>query len=539
MRSAVLYARVSSKDQEREGFSIPAQLKFNREYAQKNGLQIDREFVDIETAKKAGRKQFGEMVRYLEDTPRCRVVIAEKTDRLYRNLRDCLTLEDLDIEIHLPKEAQVISKDARSQTKLMHGFHILMARNYIENLREEVEKGMREKAEQGIYPSRPPIGYRNNKAEHTIEVDPGKAPLARRMFELYATGNYSLLQVRGTLFAEFGQRLAKGYLDRLLKNPFYVGSFIWHGKLYKGSHASLVDREQFDRVQIVFQGRNKPKYRKHAFAFQGLLTCAYDQCAVTAEIKKQKYTYYRCTGFRGPCGLPYMREELLGARLAKIVEDISIPGSVLAQLEKSLVDDKGRQEAIQSEQRNRLRDRLNALRSRLDQSYIDKLDGKITDDFWARKSEEWRTEEQRICGELVSLEQPKPDKLLDGVRILELAHKAHFLYLKQTPEEQAKLLRIVVSNCSIDAVNVYPTYRKPFDLIFARTQNEGWRARRDSNSRPSGSKTGARRLRDLLSLADFSCFWLRLLQSASWCPLKFSVPRGDCSYEIDYIQSAS
>src|SRR5271163_1949706 len=186
---AVIYARVSSKEQEQEGFSIPAQLKLLREYAQKNGFHIVQEFVDIETAKKAGRKQFDEMVRYLRKNPTCRVVIAEKTDRLYRNLRDCLTLEDLNIEIHLPKEGQVISKDARSQTKLMHGFHILMARNYIENLKEEVEKGMREKAEQGIYPSRPPIGYKNNKAEHTIEVDIGKAPLARRMFQLYATGN--------------------------------------------------------------------------------------------------------------------------------------------------------------------------------------------------------------------------------------------------------------------------------------------------------------------------------------------------------------
>src|ERR1700730_7710628 len=103
MKAAVIYARVSSKDQEREGFSIPAQLKFNREYASKNGFQIVREFVEIETAKKAGRKQFGEMVHYLEKNRNCRVVIAEKTDRLYRNLRDPLTREDLDIEINIPK----------------------------------------------------------------------------------------------------------------------------------------------------------------------------------------------------------------------------------------------------------------------------------------------------------------------------------------------------------------------------------------------------------------------------------------------------
>jgi DNA invertase Pin-like site-specific DNA recombinase len=117
-------------------------------------FQIIRDFVDVETAKTAGRKQFGEMVQFLQKNQHCRIVIAEKTDRLYRNLRDYLTLEDMDIEIHLPKEGQIISNDAKSQAKLIHGFHVVMARNYIDNLREEVKKGMREKAEQGIYPSR-------------------------------------------------------------------------------------------------------------------------------------------------------------------------------------------------------------------------------------------------------------------------------------------------------------------------------------------------------------------------------------------------
>jgi site-specific DNA recombinase len=134
MKQAVIYARVSSKDQEREGYSIPAQLKLLREW----------------------------------------VAIVEKTDRLYRNFRDCVTLEDLEVEIHLPKEGQVIGKDSKSQAKLVHGIQVVIARNYIENLREEVRKGMREKAEQGIYPSRPPLGYRNNKLEHTIELIPRK-----------------------------------------------------------------------------------------------------------------------------------------------------------------------------------------------------------------------------------------------------------------------------------------------------------------------------------------------------------------------------
>jgi hypothetical protein len=86
------------------------------------------------------------------------------------------------------------------------------------------------------------------------------------------------------------------------------------------------------------------------------------------------------------------------------------------------------------------------------------------------------------------LEQSSPDRMVEGVKILELANKAHFLYLRQPASEKARLLRIVLSNCTVDATSIYPTYRKPFDLIFARAKNEEWRARRDSNSRPSGSK---------------------------------------------------
>ena len=64
MKPAVLYARVSSKDQEREGYSIPAQLKLLREYARTHDLEIVQEFVDVETAKCTGRKQFGWCVSF-------------------------------------------------------------------------------------------------------------------------------------------------------------------------------------------------------------------------------------------------------------------------------------------------------------------------------------------------------------------------------------------------------------------------------------------------------------------------------------------
>ena len=79
---AVIYARVSSKDQEREGYSIPAQLKLLREYAQKNDFAIQQEFVDVETAKMAGRKSFGEMVDFSKSRP-CAESLSRKKQTVY------------------------------------------------------------------------------------------------------------------------------------------------------------------------------------------------------------------------------------------------------------------------------------------------------------------------------------------------------------------------------------------------------------------------------------------------------------------------
>ena len=138
----------TSKDQEKEGFSIPAQLRLLRDYATNKGFVIAQEFTDVETAKASGRTNFGEMLAYLKKYQgRCRTILVEKTDRLYRNLKDWVTLDEIDLEIHLVKENVVISPDSRSSEKFMHGIKVLMARNYSQNLGEETVKGMTEKAD--------------------------------------------------------------------------------------------------------------------------------------------------------------------------------------------------------------------------------------------------------------------------------------------------------------------------------------------------------------------------------------------------------
>ncbi len=134
---------------------------------------------------------------------------------------------------------------------------------------------------------------------------------------------------------------------------------------------------------------------------------------------------------------------------------------------------------------------LEAVRRRMDQAYTDKFDGKISEELWQRKMIEWQADEQRIETAIAGLKESGSERLLNVKRILELANKAYFLYLTRKPTEQAELLRKVLLNCSIDAVSVTPTYRKPFDMIFQRAKNKEWSGRPDLNWRPLAPQASA------------------------------------------------
>jgi site-specific DNA recombinase len=233
----------------------------------------------------------------------------------------------------------------------------------------------------------------------------------KKIFELYASSQHSLSTLRKTILRETGVRISRAYLENILKNPFYIGRFIWQGIEYKGTHEPLVSPELFQRVQNTFAGRNKPKYRKHNFAFAGLLTCAHDGCTVTTELQKGKYVYYRCSHGRGKCELPYMREQDVSDRLSELLKQIYVPETIAHTIVDSLQGDLNSSEQKRQEQIVALRQRLAALRTRMNQLYEDKLDGKIIEDFWARKQAEYSDQERSLETALSSLNRPiTPDR---------------------------------------------------------------------------------------------------------------------------------
>ena len=123
MKTAVIYARVSTGKQEKEGFSIPAQIKFLKEYAQKNSFKGVEMFVEAETAKKAGRKQFSNMLEYISKH-RVNALLVEKTDRIYRNFKDYVLLDEF-------KDLEMIFADYERVATLPKGEDVVDLNKYL------------------------------------------------------------------------------------------------------------------------------------------------------------------------------------------------------------------------------------------------------------------------------------------------------------------------------------------------------------------------------------------------------------------------
>jgi len=487
IRKAVVYARVSSKEQEKEGFSIPAQFKLLKDYAAAQGFAIAKEYVDVETAKQTGRAAFGEMIARLKAQPSIRILLVEKTDRLYRNLKDWMTVDDLEVEIHFVKEGVVLSRGSRSSEKFMHGIKVLMAKNYIDNLSEEARKGMQEKAEQGIWPTKCPLGYRNvsgSDGKKIIAADPAIAPLIAKLFEWYARGDISLKEAAhkahaaGLAYPRSGRKVPVSTIHTILRNRLYTGWFEWNGKLIQGQHEALVPVELWERVQDVIDGRfsNNSRRGRRDFAFSGLISCKQCGCAVVGEMKKQRYVYYHCTGYADKCqGNPascrrkYTREEALEAQFTELLGRLKFDDEVLEWVRDALhashADERHEhEEAIRRHQveYKRLQERINAM-------YVDKLDGVVDTAFFEKMSTQWRDEQNRCLREIERHQSADQSYMEEGVQLLELARNAQKLFEQQEPREKRRLLNFVLSNCTWEDGQVVANFRQPFDLLAETT----------------------------------------------------------------------
>jgi DNA invertase Pin-like site-specific DNA recombinase len=472
---AVLRARVSSKEQEEEGFSLPAQIRPLQEYAARNGMVIVRDFVDVESSKMGSLAGFNEMVAYLKKHhATCRTILVEKTDRLYRNIKDWGTLDELGVTIHFVKENVVIGPESRSNDQFVHGIKVLMARNYSLNLGEETTKGMLEKARAGIYPSNAPVGYLNADGpagKRIIIPDPHTAHVITELFRRFAMGTYSIKALVAELRAEGimlrGRRLCSSTAHQILRKRLYMGDFDWDGVTYDGTHEPIVSRQCWERVQELLDARaeNKTRKVKHDFAYTGLVRCGHCGCMLVGELKKHQYVYYHCTGNKGKCPEPYTRQEKLTGDLADILRDLVIPQPVLHWLGDGVLESDRTEHAVREQTIKRLQARYEQIQVRTETMYLDKLDGRITQEFFDKQNTMWRAEQDVVLRKIQDIQKAAPFPYDQAVDIMGLMSRASELFLDQPAAEQRRLLQVVVEKAAWKDGKLRTTLFEPFEIL--------------------------------------------------------------------------
>ncbi len=351
-----------------------------------------------------------------------------------------------------------------------------MAKNYIDNLSEEARKGMQEKAEQGIWPTVAPLGYRNvmgPDGKKIIDIDPQIGPIVTHMFGLYATGTLSIsdladrARVAGLVYKKSGLPVPRSIVHGMLRNPLYAGDIVWKGQFYRGKHPPLVARALWDRVQGVLDGRNASKVRgsKRDFAFTGIVKCGHCFCAMVGEMKKRRYVYYHCTGYKGKCPEPYVREEALAEQFSATLRQLEFGDTVLQWLKKALSESHSDQTKEHKATVGRLQSEYDRLQSRIHAVYADKLDGVVDKATYERLSGQWRKDQTRLLDD-IALHQGADQSYLDeGARLLDLASNAGRLFSRQEPADKRRLLNFVLSNSTWRDGKLTPAWRQPFDLL--------------------------------------------------------------------------
>ena len=497
---AIIYTRVSSKEQETNGFSIPAQTKCLKEYAENKNFEIIQEFSESTSAKESGRFEFERMLKFLKKNKTVKNLLVEKNDRLLRNETDFAKIVQLakstDINIHLVKDNAILNKSSMPDDFFMFTIQSAMSARYSRNLSNEVKKGMREKAEQGYWPNKPPYGYtKKYNDKNNLIIEKKEAEYVKTAYELYATGNHSLQSVinelynRGIFYKPHRPKAEKNQLYKLLKNPLYKGLFLYDGVMYQGKQPPIVSNALYDAVQKSFERENKPKVASVNLLYGGLMHCGDCGCTIVGEIKKNKYIYYHCNFGKGKdkCSqstLKWVKQKEIDQQILGAIKNIQITPEHKEWIIKAIKHINEKQTNISSDKLKTFQAEIEKNKNRLQEIYLDKLEGKITEEFWLSMQNQITEKIEKYKGLINAYDRAELKTMNEVTSTLELSETAYNKYLEGNDEVKRKIVNSLLSNLTLRDGKLSYTYKKPFDILAKGLCCSKWWAAVDSNHRP-------------------------------------------------------
>ena len=482
MRKFVALARVSSREQEREGFSLDIQEDALKRYAESRDGEIVKLFRIAETASKVDeRKTFRELVTYTKK--HCFELdglLVYKVDRAARNLFDFVEIERLESEFDVPFICVSQPTENNPAGRMMRRTLANMASFYTEQQSVDVREGLARRVREGLFVGKAPYGYKNvrKNGRSIVELDSVPAENVRRIFHLYAYGNLTLdgvterMQTENRVWRKTQPKFPRSSIHNILRDRAYIGEIEHKGQWYPGKQEPLIDRMTWGRVQTLLGTQN---YATHLTTYGGeLIRCSHCGHPITGEVKvkptksgPRSYVYYRCARYTKP-GHPRTR-----------IPEADFDKQILALFDKMRIEDEEVREWFQAVLRSQTKDRQSdaqaqrqelqrqqtLLTEQQDRLLNMRLANDVDQETYARKSMEIRDRIASIKLQLDAVDRSRDEMGELASKVFELSQTLRARWLSADCDEKRRILEIVCLNFSLVDATLVPTIRKPFDML--------------------------------------------------------------------------
>ena len=347
----IMYCRKSSEQEDRQVLSIESQRTELLNLAKRENIEVVEILEESHSAKKLNRPVYAELVKKFE-SGYANGLLVWSPNRISRNPIDtgrAIHLMDLGKLVEVKTPSQTFY-NSNPNDKFMLALFCNQAKLENDNKGEDVKRGLKTKAEKGMYPNHAPTGYKNEKyaerGHKQIYPDPERFDLVRKMVDTMLTGLYAPLKIREMANKEWGFRMpngkpmSKNTIYNIFTNTAYYamyeypkGSGIWH----KGTYQPLMTAEEYDTIQVILGRKGKPRPKTHIFAFTGLMKCGECGASITAEekIKRPKngkihrYIYYHCTKRINPnCTQKSIEQDELERQIKLAIDSLNVPADL-------------------------------------------------------------------------------------------------------------------------------------------------------------------------------------------------------------------
>ena len=492
---AIIIARVSTEEQKEAGNSLPAQIERLKKHCQSKGFEIVKEFSFDESAYKDHRDDFDNILDYVIGQKEKIIVCFDKVDRLSRNIFDKRVsllyekaLKD-EIELHFVSDGQVINSQLSAVEKFNFSMSLGLAKYYSDAISDNVKRAQEQILRSGRYPHSLPYGYKKillDDGKNDYVIDEYASRIVQKVFEWYATGAFSMNLILDKLKKEYGIKWSKSFLDKILKDTFYYGLMIWKGKTHKHGYPTIITYALFEQAQQVKASHNKKKFKYAGlpYIYRGLIRCNHCGLAITPE-KHKGHVYYHCTEYNGKHGAKWLKEEAITEQIGQVFKKLRLPDHVMDKVINALKNVHEDKNQFRDKQYEELSKEHQLYASRSDKLYVDKLDGRITDDAYDRYYQSFRDKIAEIDARLALLQDAEDNYYITVKYLLDIAKRANDLFVRSEVEEKRQIIKLILPNLRMDGDTLRYEAQKPFDSLLAYADSKGKLPRLDSNQQPS------------------------------------------------------